>query len=474
MKVCLIVEGAYPYVNGGMSNWVQQLMLRMKDVEFVIQSIAANRNETKEFKYEIPENCLEIQEVYLLDDDYIEDKKQKRLKMTNQEYEAFEGHLFGSQVDWDTIIRFFAEKEVSLNALLSGEDFLSMVLNYYQENFKRVVFTDFLWTMRSMYLPLFTMLKSRTVEADLYHTASSGYAGIWGCMQKSIYQKPFLMSEHGIYTREREEEIIKATWVKGIYKDLWIQQFRKIGTCCYEYADKVVSLFEDARKFQVELGCREDKTIVIPNGMDPQKFADIPGKAQDDPYINVGALLRVVPIKDIKTLINAFSLAKEVNPKLKLWIMGSLEQDEDYARECIQLVQELKVPDVEFTGIIQARDYIGRMDMMILSSLSEGQPIAILEGFTAKKPFITTNVGNCKGLLEGEFDTWGRAGYVVPIMSASKMAQAILRLAEDESLRRQMGEIGFRRVRSFYDEKDIFNRYRTLYQELVTGSGADA
>ena len=43
MRVCLIVEGAYPYVNGGMSNWIQQLMLYMKDTEFIVQSIAAKR-----------------------------------------------------------------------------------------------------------------------------------------------------------------------------------------------------------------------------------------------------------------------------------------------------------------------------------------------------------------------------------------------------------------------------------------------
>ena len=130
MKVCLIVEGAYPYVNGGMSNWIQQLMLYMKDTEFIVQSIAAKREETRSFKYQIPDNCLEIQEVYLLDDDYMSNRRQKRLKMTSEEYEAFEGLLFGKEVDWKTIIRFFAEKEVSLNALLSGEDFLSMVLAY--------------------------------------------------------------------------------------------------------------------------------------------------------------------------------------------------------------------------------------------------------------------------------------------------------------------------------------------------------
>ncbi|MFR5915636.1 MAG: DUF3492 domain-containing protein [Blautia wexlerae] len=123
----------------------------------------------------------------------------------------------------------FSEKEVSLNALLSGKDFLKMTLDYYNANFRRVAFSDFL-TMRSLYLPLFTILKSRTEKADLYHSVSSGYAGIWGCMQKSFVQTS--LSDDGAWAvyRGAEEEIIKADWVSGIYKDIWIGQFKKIGS----------------------------------------------------------------------------------------------------------------------------------------------------------------------------------------------------------------------------------------------------
>ncbi|WP_077532799.1 GT4 family glycosyltransferase PelF [Massiliimalia massiliensis] len=467
MRVCLIVEGAYPYVNGGMSSWIQQLMLSMPDVEFIVQSIAATRDDIKEFKYKIPDNVLEIQEVYLMDDDYVSHAVQNRIKMTRQEYQAFETLLFGEKADWDSIIKFFLERPVSLNALLSGEDFLKMVLAYYKEHFERVVFTDFLWTMRSMYLPLFTMLKSRTAKADLYHTASSGYAAVWGSMQRYLYQKPFILSEHGIYTREREEEIIRADWVRGIYKDLWIQQFRKIGICGYQYADKVTSLFEDARQFQIELGCDPKKTVVIPNGVDPKQYDGCPEKTPDDPFINVGAILRVTPIKDVKTMLSAFSLAKQTDHRLKLWIMGSLEEAPEYAEECRQLVADLHIPDVVFTGIVNVKDYIGKMDMLVLSSLSEGQPLAILEGFAAKKPFIATNVGNCRGLIEGEFDDWGRAGYIVPIMSASQMARAMVKMAGNAPKRRKMGDIGYQRVRAFYDQSDIYQRYYQLYRQMT-------
>ena len=299
---------------------------------------------------------------------------------------------------------------------------------------------------------------------------SSGYAGIWGCMQKSLYKRPFLMTEHGLYTREREEEIIKADWVSGIYKDIWIGQFKKIGECCYQYADKVVSLFEDARRFQIELGCDENKTMVIPNGVNYQKFEGIRQKENQDPYINVGAVLRVTPIKDVKTMISAFALAKNKEPRLKLWIMGSMEEAEDYAEECRAMVRDMDIKDVEFTGIIDVKEYIGRMDFLILTSISEGQPLSILEGFAARKPYIATNVGNCKGLIEGERDNYGPAGYVVPVMGVSEIARAILKLAEDEKTRKRMGQAGYQRAVKAYDESAVFGTYYNLYQKL-TGSG---
>lgn len=467
MKVCLIVEGAYPYIRGGVSSWMQNLMVRMPDIEFVIETIVARPEEKREFKYEIPSNVSEIRETYLLDDDVIHGKRQRKRKLSKREYEAFESLLFGVDPDWKTIIQFFEERNVSLNSFLIGEDFLKMVQTYYMEHFERMIFSDFLWTMRSMYLPLFTILKSQRVECDLYHSVSNGYAGLWATAQKLFYKKPFLMTEHGIYTREREEEIIKANWVRGVYKDLWIDQFKKIGRCGYTYADKVVSLFEEARQFQIELGCPREKTIVIPNGVHAKRFEGIPQKEEGDDWIHVGAVLRVTPIKDVKTLISSYMLAKQQEPKLKLWIMGNMDEDPEYAKECKNMVENLKIPDVIFTGTINVMEYIGKMDIMVLSSISEGQPLSILEGFAAKKPFIATNVGNCHGLIYGEHDSYGSAGYVVPVMGVSRMAECMVRLAQSSEDRKRMGEIAYQRVIEHYDDFDIYQRYYHLYQEMI-------
>ena len=106
-----------------------------------------------------------------------------------------------------------------------------------------------------------------------------------------------------------------------------------------------------------------------------ERLADLPGKTEEDKkMIHIGAVLRVTPIKDVKTMIQAFAFAKKKVDRLKLWIMGPCDEDEQYAKECFDLVEALNVKDVVFTGRVDIRDYLGRMDFTILTSISEGQP----------------------------------------------------------------------------------------------------
>ena len=87
--------------------------------------------------------------------------------------------------------------------------------------------------------------------------------------------------------------------------------------------------------------------------------------------------------------------------------MGPTDEDEEYARECFDLVELMELPDVVFTGRVNVTEYLGGLDFTILTSISEGQPLTILEGYAAKLPAIATDVGNCRGLLYGEDDDFG-------------------------------------------------------------------
>ncbi|GHU42575.1 glycosyl transferase [Clostridia bacterium] len=470
MRVAIVAEGCYPYVVGGVSSWVHSVIQSFPNVEFVVVAIVANRSLRGKFVYDMLPNVTEVRELYLEDYDwYLKKPSTKRFKVNKEVYGALESLVLNKDVQWDPLFHFFSEEDFSLNDLLMGEDFLNVAKDAYYLQYNQCTFADFLWTIRSIYLPLFLTMKLQLPEADLYHCVATGYAGVIGSMAKVIYDSGLLVSEHGIYSREREEELIKAKWVKGIYKNIWIDQFKKMSIVAYNKADKVTSLYEYARELQIELGCPEVKTEVTPNGINTQNFADLPGKtAEDGDFINIGAVLRITPIKDVKTMIRAFAFAKEKQPKLKLWLMGPDDEDPEYAKECFDMVENLKIPDVVFTGRINVREYLGRMDATILTSISEGQPLTILEGYAAHKPTIATDVGNCRGLIYGEgSDKFGPAGILTHIMNVEEVAQAMIDIANKPEQRYAMGEAGYQRVMARYRIEHMKATYREIYENFA-------
>lgn len=464
MRICIVVEGCYPYAVGGVSSWIHSIIRSFPEYEFVLQTIVSNRSLRGEFVYTLPDNVSEIHELYLEDVDW----DRRRRRMNRREASALHSLLLDQQIDWEALMDYWQQAGCSLNKLLMGEDFLLAVEHFYEVRYSQVVFSDFLWMMRSIYLPLFRTLKTRLPKADLYHCLCTGYAGVLGSMGKYLYGSPLVISEHGIYTREREEDLVKAKWVQGLYKNVWIDQFKKMSRLAYGRADLVTSLYEQARLLQIELDCPENKTAVTPNGVAVERFQDLPGKTEEDEgWINVGSVLRVSAIKDVKTMLQAFSIAQEREPTLKLWVMGPWEEGDSYAEECFELVQELALENVIFTGRIDVRDYLGRMDMTILTSISEGQPLTILESFAAHKPVIATNVGNCQGLVMGEADDFGPAGLITHVMNQEEIAQAILYLAHHPEERRRMGETGYRRVMARYRIEHMLDAYRRIYADFA-------
>ncbi len=473
MKICIIAEGCYPYVVGGVAHWIDSMIKSFPNVEFVLLTLVTNRSVRGAFKYELPDNLTEVHEIYLDDLDWNQGNgSRNKPKLNNEEASALRSLFFNQNVDWNTIFSLFAKKRVSVDDLLMGPEFLQIAVEYYNASYRRASFSDFLWTLRSVYLPLFNVLKAEIPEADLYHCSSTGYAGILGCMGQYFHKGKLLISEHGIYTREREEELIKADWIATTYRDVWIQQFKKLSVAAYQRADLVTSLYEYARTLQMELGCPPEKTKVIPNGTLVEKMENIPPKREEDlPYVNIGAVLRVTPIKDVKTMIQAFAQAKQKKNNLKLWIMGPWEEEKEYAKECFEMVEAYNVKDVIFTGRVDVSEYLGRMDMTILTSISEGQPLTILESYAARKPVICTDVGCCRELIYGNNDGFGTAGILTHIMAVEEIAYAILEMAENPDRCRQMGENGYQRVKAIYHINDMRKRYSEIYQDFCKATG---
>ncbi|TFE01718.1 GT4 family glycosyltransferase PelF [Jeotgalibacillus salarius] len=466
MKICLIAEGSYPYVMGGVSSWIQMVMNAMPDHEFIIYAIGAEKKMKGQFKYTLPPNLIEVHEVFL---DTFHDEEsgvQRDYKLSKEEKVAVKSLLTNRYTDWNQLFELFSDKKIdSVSGFVSSKDLFDIIQEVCEEHYDQIPFTEFFWSVRSMMIPLLSLLKHNVPEADLYHSVATGYGGVVGAYGQYLYEKPFILTEHGIYTREREEEIIKADWIKGIFKDLWIAYFYSLSMCSYKASDQVISLFNRNRHIQEEIGCDTNKISIIPNGVHPDEFLHLEGKGNDQlDHLLIGAIVRVVPIKDIKTMIQSFDIVKRSIPNTTFYIFGPYDEDPEYYRECRELVDSLGVQDIIFTGQVAVKDYLGKMDLLVLSSISEGQPLAILEGMAAGKPFVSTDVGSCRELLYGDGDGIGPAGRVVPVMHYEKMADAIIEIGQDEKLRRAMGGNGRKRVTRHYTKDQFISDYRQIYE----------
>jgi glycosyltransferase involved in cell wall biosynthesis len=125
---------------------------------------------------------------------------------------------------------------------------------------------------------------------------------------------------------------------------------------------------------------------------------------------------------------------------------------------------------VEFTGRVDVKTIYPRIDVMALTSISEGLPLVILEAFAAGVPVVSSEVGACRELLEGRLPAdraLGASGLVTGLADPAATARAILTLAQDGGLREEMARAARARVSAHYQEADLIRRYREIYADLL-------
>lgn len=459
----MILEGSYPYVHGGVSSWTHQYIQAMPETKFVLWCIGAEAESRGVYKYELPPNVEEVREVFL--DDAIRLKgKGRPFRYSDSEKNELKKLFEGEKPDWDVLFELFQGKKANPVDMMMSPVFLDIIMQLCDEKFAYLSFTDFFYNVRSMILPELYLMTQDVPEADIYHASATGYSGILGSLGRWKYNKPFILTEHGIYTREREEELLRADWVLPYFRNQWINLFKLFSDCAYEHADIVTALFRRANEVQRELGCDESKLRVTPNGVHIERFAGIEEK-KDNGRIDIGAIVRIAKIKDIKTMIYAFAEVKSEMGNVRLHIMGDVDDDEYFA-SCRTLIEQLGVKDIIFTGSVDVSQYIRGIDFIILTSISEGQPLSVLEAFAAGRACVTTDVGCCRELIEGN-DGFGAAGICVPPMNKERIAQAMLELCRKPAMRRRMGEAGKNRVKKYYTHDISMDNYKRLYKKIL-------
>lgn len=365
--VCIICEGAYPYIVGGVSSWVHEIITSNPEYNFKVLCIIPNK-EFAQLKYELPKNVVSVDNIILnpeIDFSIFQVLKNKFMESKEREEAVRELLTFNKIITSKAleIVEKIFEKNIGkpLEVILSRDYWNALVENY-EKNYSGRNFNIYYWTYRNIILNLILIGQSKIPEADIYHPVATGYAGYVAALAAHRKMGRVVLTEHGIYPREREEEIIIAKWIDKEFKSIWIEYFYYLSKLAYEYSDIIISLFEYNRQAQIENGADEKKTVVIPNGIDGEIYSKIQREKRSG--FNVGSVLRVVPIKDVKMMIKGFKLLTQRVEDTKLWIIGPYEEDREYYEECLQLVKDLGIEDkVVFTGRVDVKEYYKFLDV---------------------------------------------------------------------------------------------------------------
>ncbi len=490
-EILLITEGTYPYVRGGVSSWINQLIQNIPERRFGVIFIGSDPSHYGEPKYTYPDNLVYLETHYIFESSQSNPSATQKRSMKREFIEEIQAlHAWISAPEKNSMpaslkdLSFFTKK-ITYEDFLYSEEAWHYINETYMKHCPDIPFLDYFWTLRSIHTPLWKLADiARTLpDARLIHTPSTGYAGLLSALTSMFRDRPMVLTEHGIYTKERKIDLLTADWItyhkptllkepeeENYIKKMWVNFFERIGRVCYNQANPIISLYHEARQMQVLFGAPEEKTRIIPNGIDVDTFTPLISQNPPSPVITL--IGRVVSIKDIKTFIRAMRITVTKIPETQGWIVGPTDENPDYYTECLHMVEALGLEkNVKFLGFRNICDILPQTRLLTLTSISEGMPLVILEGFAAGLPCVATDVGSCRELIEGglneEDRNIGAAGAIVPIANPQALSDAYISYIKEDTLWREARERGLRRVKRFYRQESVFRTYDEIYSSLI-------
>ena len=213
-----------------------------------------------------------------------------------------------------------------------------------------------------------------------------------------------------------------------------------------------VGVSEDVGRWAMCQGVRSRQVRTIHNGIDVGRFP-YSGPRPAGPAVLVA---RLSPEKDVETLLRAASLVVRDDPGFRLEIAG----DGPCMPSLRQMTTTLGLDQyVRFLGQVHdVPSVLGRAGLFVLSSLSEGISLTLLEAMASGLPVVATRVGgNPEVVADGE------TGLLLPASDPAALAAALLRLRRDGDKAARMGRAGRRRVEERFDVRRMVAEYEQMY-----------
>jgi glycosyltransferase involved in cell wall biosynthesis len=207
-------------------------------------------------------------------------------------------------------------------------------------------------------------------------------------------------------------------------------------------------------------GLPADRTEVVSNGIDVDRFDPVRFDAQDRAGETIGIVGRLQPAKGHRVFIQAAERLVTVRPEARFVVVG-----EGPLRA--QLMDDVVRAGLEgrfvFTGLVRnVAALVRSFDLFTLSSISEGLPVTLLEAMALERPVVATRVGGIPDVI-----TDGDDGLLVEPSNPNQLAAGWNRLLADPALARQLGKRARRTIVERFDQRIMHRRVKDLYTSLV-------
>ena len=228
---------------------------------------------------------------------------------------------------------------------------------------------------------------------------------------------------------------------------------------------RMVAVSNDIAKFLVEeIGIFRDNITTIHNGIRTDLYyKDNDARRQQrselglsDNEFLIGTVGSLYPVKGHTYLLKAIAIIKKSIPNVKAIIVGKGYLLGKLKEEASSLNLN---SDIQFLGFREdIPKLIQSMDVFVLSSLSEGHPLSLLEAMASQIPVVVTDVGGLKEVVED-----GRNGCIVSPNNPQALADKIIMLLIDKILADKLAIAGQMKVYKEFNVKNMLKDYTHIY-----------
>jgi len=233
----------------------------------------------------------------------------------------------------------------------------------------------------------------------------------------------------------------------------------------FNYVNKAVGVSEDTQQLLMKTsGFPLARTQTIINGLDVNRYGgviDIERKKEalglSDAQHVVGIVARLSADKDHQTLLEAYSQILAKRTDITLLIVG----DGPLKNNLLEKSNELKLgPKAVFLGDrLDVPEILKVLDLFVLSSVTEGLAVTLLEAMASRLPIVATEVGG-----NPEVVIHDKTGIIVPPRDPASLAEAVCWMIDNREKAAQMGRLGRERVMEHFSIESMVRQYEALYE----------